>query len=531
MQKSIGVTLLDQLQKRGVNHIFGVPGDYVLRFDKLIEEHTIKFVNATRESSAGTMADAYARCHGLGAVCITYGVGLNIVNAISQAYTESSPVILISGAPGRKELERSRFLHHLVHKPDLDLFENTQREILNHITAAQTILDDPLTAEEEINRTIDIAVRYKKPVYIELPRDSVLKKVASHSSLQQAHPEPVAALLKQAKAVLEKSKHPILWVGHEAQRYQLAKDILHFAEQHRIPIVTTLLGKATFDENHPLVYGVYQGALSRPEIQACVDACDASLLIGVIQTDLDTGIFTAKLDHKPHLAINGILLPDFVQGLTDLEVAAKNPPAAKKAPAVKPDDPHSKICIQRVFDLLQTRIPKNALLIADIGDCLFGASDLVLPQDSFLCNSYYASMGFAVPAALGACLAAPDKRVIALVGDGAFQMTGSELSTAVRYQLDPIIILFNNKGYGTERPLLEGKYNDIVNWNYAEIPQLLSSGTGFKIKTEEQFIHAFETALKRRGTFTVIEIEMDKLDFTTAAKRFGALVEKTVKSP
>jgi TPP-dependent 2-oxoacid decarboxylase len=90
---TIGKYLLDRLHHLGVKQIFGIPGDYILRFDQLIEQHPIQFINATRENTAGYMSDAYARLTGLGVACITYGVGINIVNSISQAYVESSPVV------------------------------------------------------------------------------------------------------------------------------------------------------------------------------------------------------------------------------------------------------------------------------------------------------------------------------------------------------------------------------------------------------------------------------------------------------
>jgi methylmalonyl-CoA mutase cobalamin-binding subunit len=108
-QKTIGQYLLDRLNELGVEHIFGVPGDYVLKFDKLIEKSKIQFINATSEMTAGYMADAYARTRGLGAACITYGVGITIANALAQAYVESSPLVVISGTVGTNEDQSARF--------------------------------------------------------------------------------------------------------------------------------------------------------------------------------------------------------------------------------------------------------------------------------------------------------------------------------------------------------------------------------------------------------------------------------------
>lgn len=535
-EKSLGIYLLDELYKRDVRDIFGIPGDYILRFDKLIEEHKIAYINATRENTAGYMADAYARIKGIGVVCITYGVGLNIVNAVSQAYSENSPLVLISGAPGEKELERSHYLHHLIHKAELRRFENTQLEILKHITADQAILNHPDTAPQEIRRVLDTAVRKQKPVYIEIPRDVVDKPLTlnSHTALAPYSQETAtkAESLALAKKILEEAHFPLICVGHEVQRLKLAEFILPFAEKNQIPLATTLLGKSTFDERHPLVLGVYQGKLSREDIQAYIDKVDGVLLLGAIQTDLDTGMFTSKLKSIPHFELNlQSALPEFCKSLSQLTLNR-----SQKIELKKRDLPHfpfpteDPLTVKKIFSCLQEHVQDDQIYIADVGDCLFGASDLRLPQNAFISNAYFASLGFAVPAAIGAAIACPEKRVIAIVGDGAFQISGMELSTAVRYGLDPIIILLNNQGYGTERPLIEGHFNDIVNWNYTLLPKVFGGGAGIKAATELEFATALKHALSKRGTMTLIEAQIDKLDFSDAAKRFGTLVKQVVRT-
>jgi TPP-dependent 2-oxoacid decarboxylase len=103
-------------------------------------------------------------------------------------------------------------------------------------------------------------------------------------------------------------------------------------------------------------------------------------------------------------------------------------------------------------------------------------------------------MGFAVPAAIGAQLANPTLRPIVIVGDGAFQMTGTEISTTSRFSLNPVIIVLNNKGYGTERPMLDGPFNDVLPWNYYRIPDIIDHGKGFLIEREEQLEQALSAS-------------------------------------
>lgn len=535
MAETLGNYLLDELYRRGVKHLFGVPGDYVLLFDKVIESHPIQFINATRENTAGYMADAYARANGLSAVCITYGVGLNILNAVSQAYVEHSPLIVISGAPGKKELLNSPFLHHLIPQRNNARSMNTQLELFSKITVAQTTLSDFTEAPGEIQRVINEAYWQKGPVYIELPRDIVLKDLQGVNMPPVFPPlgdtELLQKKLNATKALLEHSERPLIWVGHEAMRLKVTDQILAFAEKYQIPIATSLLGKSAFDEKHPLVLGVYQGDLSRPEVREYANRADGILMIGVLQTDVDTGLFTLPFENTPRFSVrlDTNFLREYAEQILRLEIILKAPAIFKKSlPPLGTYAPKDKITIQAVFDHLQTKITDEHLFISDVGDCLFGASDLTLPQNSYYSNAYFESLGFAVPGAIGLCIARPDKRIIALVGDGAFQMTGTELSTALRYQLDPIIILFNNSGYGTERPLVEGIFNDIVNWNYSAMPELLNGGTSHKVKTVSDFEEALNKALSTRGTFHLIEIVMDKFDFSNAAKRFSQVAQKIV---
>ena len=129
------------------------------------------------------------------------------------------------------------------------------------------------------------------------------------------------------------------------------------------------------------------------------------------------------------------------------------------------------------------------MIIADVGDSLFGGLDLFIHKGTeFLSPAFYLSMGFAIPASVGAQLANPNVRPIVLVGDGAFQMTGTELSTIAKQNLNPIVILLNNDGYRTERTMLDGPFNNIPQWNYTKIIDFLGRGKSFKVKTTANFI-------------------------------------------
>ena len=163
-----------------------------------------------------------------------------------------------------------------------------------------------------------------------------------------------------------------------------------------------------------------------------------------------------------------------------------------------------------------------SMVIADVGDSLFGAAELRIHRHTnFISPAYYTSMGFAVPASVGAQLSMPHTRCLVIVGDGAFQMTGTELSTVARYGLNPIVLVLNNHGYGTERHLLDGPFNDIGCWNYSSIPTLFGTGRGFYVRTEGEFDAAIREALAETQHFTLIEAELGKLDTSPALARLA----------
>ena len=169
-------------------------------------------------------------------------------------------------------------------------------------------------------------------------------------------------------------------------------------------------------------------------------------------------------------------------------------------------------------------------MVADVGDALFGATDLFIRQRTeFLSPAYYASMGFAVPASVGAQLANPKLRPLVLVGDGAFQMTGVELATSARYKLNPIVVVLNNKGYGTERHMQDGPYNDVWPWHYSRLPDVLGTGRGFVVETEEELDRRLTEAEQWNKSFCVLDVRLDPLDRSPALDRLAARLSKRIQ--
>ncbi|MEZ6058401.1 MAG: thiamine pyrophosphate-binding protein [Planctomycetaceae bacterium] len=525
----------------GVDDLFGIPGDFVLRFYGMLEESPIRVVGCTREDCAGYAADAYARVHGIGAVCVTYCVGgLSLCNSIAGAFAEKSPVVVISGAPGMAERVNDPLLHHKVRD------FNTQREVFEKITVATASLDDPLTAFREIDRCLEACVRYKRPVYLELPRDRVdtlalyphVPGVSSFSS----HAESLRAALDEASERLRRAKQPVVIAGIEVHRFGLREEVLQLVETQNIPVAATLLGKSVIGERHPLYLGVYEGAMGRQEVTDYVESSDCVLLLGTFMTDINLGIFTAKLDagrcvdatserlRIGHHHFQGVLLSDFVKGLAALPAGRRTKPRIPKRVVDRTSfDPQAPVTNASLFAQIDETLQDDFVVVADVGDSLFGASDLTIHQHTeFLSPAYYTSMGFSVPAALGVQVANRKLRPLVLVGDGAFQMTCMELSSMVRLRFNPIVIVLNNHGYTTERFLQEGPFNDILDWKYHQMPELLGDGWGFEIRTNGELAQSIAAALENQNSFSILNVHLRPDDISPALRRLAERMSKTV---
>src|SRR3954466_13630086 len=206
---TIGKYLIDRLYDHGVRHVFGIPGDYVLGFYDQLVHSKLQIVNTCDEQGAGFAADAYARVRGLGAVCVTYCVGgLKVANTTAEAFAEKSPVVVISGAPGVKEREKNPLLHHKVREFD------TQKRVFEHLTIASTVLSDPQTAFQEIDRVLHAALRFKRPVYIEMPRDLVNVPGIPHHRAADIHersdPRTLRAALSEAGSMINEARQPVI---------------------------------------------------------------------------------------------------------------------------------------------------------------------------------------------------------------------------------------------------------------------------------------------------------------------------------
>ncbi len=532
---TVGSFLFDYLYSKGVRHAFGIPGDFALPTFRWLDQSPITLYTMTHEPSVGFAADGYARVHGMGVALVTYCVGgLNLLNAAACAYAEKSPVLFISGGPSSGERKHDPLLHHKVKTFD------TQKRIFDEVTCAGSVLLDPENAAEEIMRVVDTVIEQCRPGYLEIPYDVVdlpiKPPILRNRPTPESDPEHLEAALAEATAILATAQQPVIVADVEVARHGLTDTVLALAEQFNIPIAATLLSKSIVSEEHPLYIGVYSGGLSEPVTQNYVEESDCLILLGAFISDVFMGMNTARLDRKRTILSNtektriglhsydNVQFSDFLNGLRYRTVPRKeftNPYIHAKETPLTDAERTDKLNSEAFFRILGLTMDEDATVVCDTGDALLGAIGLRTSQrNNFIADAYYLSMGFATPAGIGAMVANPESRCYIIVGDGAFQMTGIELSTCAKYGMKPIVCILNNDGYGTQRHIIDGTFNDIHPWHYTRICELLGYGKSTRVTTKGEL----ETALKeaaKSNDMTVIEVMIPRDDCSRPLRRMA----------
>ncbi len=524
-------SLLHALRARGVREIFGIPGDFALPFFEIVERSGIlPLYTFSHEPAVGFAADAAARFRSAPSVAaVTWGAGaFNIVNAVAAAYAEKSPVVVISGAPGRHETRSGLRLHH--QGPRLD----TQFRVFQEITVAQARLDDPRTAPAEIARVLQAAVEESRPVYLEIPRDLVAAPCEPVPE-QQPWPYDPEAVAACADAILERlaaARRPVLLVDVEIRRFGLEAKVAELARRLAIPVVTSFMGRGLLSEADAPLAGTYLGPAGDPVIGELVEGSDGLLLLGVILSDTNFGVSAGKIDLRRTIRVCDrsvamgfhvfpeIPLPALVEALLERARplgrarALPRPVGPRGLPAddapIGPDD------IARGINDLFAR--EGVLPVAcDVGDCLFTA--MSLDHGPLTAPAYYAGMGYGVPAGMAAQLVT-GRRVLVLVGDGAFQMTGWELGNCRKLGVDPIVVIFNNRSWEMLRVFQpESHFNDLDDWRFAEAAAALG-GEGRRVATRAELARALDEAIRRRGSFQLIEAMIPRGTISETLRRF-----------
>jgi indolepyruvate decarboxylase len=535
--------LLSRLKALGVDHLFAIPGDYILPFFEALVASDVEHIAPCNELNGAYAADGYARLRGLGAVAVTYGPGaFSLVNATAGAYAERVPMVVISGGPPADAYRTQPHMHHL-----LPSRYDASLRIFEQITVGAKVLDDPARAAQDIDGLLQLCLSERRPVYLEIAQDVQLKPCSPAPGefakvAETGDPAATAAAVEMLASRLKAADTCVLLVGHEVNSPELRAAVLSLVDKTGVPVASMFTGKPDFLENHPRCIGIYHGLGSLDPAREYVEGADAVVWFGAVASDFNMGGCSANLsdDRTMHVFDGKVKLSD--QTFTDVPLAAvidgllaslpENQWADLEIPvqqfaysAHQAYEPvtDARISNQRFYDRIAHYLAPGDVFVADSGPSI-NATYVQLPPDTrYLSSSYWASIGSGIGFALGACFAAkPAQRVILLEGDGAIQMTVQELSTMVRYNKSPIIFVLNNKGYTAERLIHDGPFNDIQDWQYHQLAVAFGGVSGEDVRTEGDL----EAALQRAATHTgpgplVIEVHLDPLDVPEAFIRMS----------
>ncbi len=544
---NISQYLLNRLNDLGSKHLFGVCGDVVLGFMEQVTKGPVKQINCCNELNAGYAADGYARLHGLGTVVTTFTVGpLSAINAIAGSFAEHVPVVMIAGAPERHHALASRMLHHTLGKK-----YGVAREMFRDITVACEYLEDPAKIPQQIDSALAKCLFYKKPIYLELPADLVVHPCSPPGKFQFLEKTSDLGTLLEAQqevcSALQAAKQPIILLGWEVIRHGLQEKVRTFIEKTGYPFCVFPTAKTALSEDHPQFLGVYQGGWSREAVRKGVEDADCVLMLGGFLIDSDTGGFTAKLDKNKLIMANfqntmvkhhdyqEVYLSELLDKLIEKNVDKKELPSF--IPAVKAleethdytPEANAKLTIKRFFKRIASFLQPDDIVVADVGESLYSTTPMLLPNGvTFVSQAFYNSIGFSVGAALGASTF-QKRRTLLFVGDGSFQIGAQEISTMINYKCRTIVFVINNDGYGIERAIYDGPYNDLSAWRYHLLPQALGGDPGLLVQTEGELEEALYIAEKSK-TLTFIEIRVDKFDFGDILRKAGAAMAESSKN-
>lgn len=539
---TLGQVLAEALADHGARQVFGLPGDFALplfaAFAEAAAHRGLPIVRLLHEPAVGFAADAAARSGGgLGVALVTWGAGaLNMVNAIANAYVERSPVVVISGAPGIVERRRNLRLHHQVKSLD------SQRHIYDEITCDSAVLDSVERAPDEIARVLRSALEHSRPVYLEVPRDLVSSPCERVTPRPPTpwNPDAALACADEVLARLAGAQRPALLVDVEVRRYGLEPRVAELAQRLGVPIATTMLG-AGLMANHPeLVRGVYLGAAGDEAVTALVEDADVLLGLGIIPSDINLGIAVTRFDwHRVidasersvrigHHRYDNLPLHALVDALL-----ARTPAVAGEglapAPVAPPELPPPSAAEQLspgdiVTALNRVRRRARLPIAVDVGDCLFAAVDL--EPGPLIASGYYATMGMAIPATIG-IQAATGGRALALLGDGAFHMTGAELAGATHAGWDPIVVVMNNAEWTMLRTFAgPGPMFTLPDVDLAALARSLG-GDGYCARTPAALEDALARAFETRGRFQLIDARLAPGCISARLERFVSAIART----
>ena len=493
---SVADYIVDRLAAEGIEHCFGVAGDYVFPIcDAVDSSAKVKWIGCANELNASYAADGYARIRGEAMLATTYGVGeLSAINGVMGAKAERSLVFHVVGMPSYQNQRVHKIAHHTLGDGVFGNFVN-----LSASAACCHAIINPENCVVEMERVIAEARRNNQPAYIAVPSDYALSPVVSADVKPIMPRSNEAALQKSMAAIAERVKNAKSIVAFPAftiARLGLQKQAQKAIEALGCPFVTTLMEKCIINEGHPQFAGMSVGAVSEPKTRQIVEGADLVLdLGGVNLNDITTAAYSGHLDLTRFITVglNNVRIGDQVIAnvrLADVltELTKLKPPSAPykgKPQSLAPvnGSPSDKTTMAALYPRYAAFLRAGDTVVLETGSSSLGVTPTIFPDGVRLeAQVLWGSIGWATPAAFGVALADPSRRTILITGEGSHQLTANDIGAMGRFGANVIVFVLNNSGYLIERALEENPnwtYNDLAPWNYAELPKTLGCADWF----------------------------------------------------
>lgn len=522
--------LIQELNKLGIKDFFGLPGDYNFNVLYAIGDNPdVNWIGCTNELNAGYAADGYARVNGYGALVTTSGVGeLSAINAVAGSFAENIPVIHIVGTPATKFIKRNALIHHNFQEPDYYAYEKAYSNVVE-----TTAFLNEINAKEEIDRILSVFVNTKRPVYVAIPMDICLLEIENNPKIElwESNQKTLNKAVDAALEMINKAKYPIILGDVLIKRYRARKEFEKLMEKSLFHVSNLLMGKGIVEAENKKYLGTFLSEYENITAYNALHQSDCVISVGVINSDLNT--YRTGLPFKPadfveiqgnytivnHKKYENILMKDVLEELSEriqpreIEFPEKKPSFEKVKPA---ED--VKLTANYIFPRLQDFLQPNDIIFVETGIIPHGFAPTRLPKNTEVnTQTLWGSIGWATAASFGGQMAVKNRRTILITGEGSHQLTACEISSMMRHNLKPIIIVLNNSGYTIERVLSNSPddfFNEIAKWDYSKLTKVFEGDSWVvQARTDLEFDNALKQAeIEQKSKLCYIEIFTDKMD-------------------
>lgn len=543
--------LVQELNKLGINDFFGLPGDYNFNLLYAIEDNpNVNWIGCTNELNAGYAADGYARVNGYGALITTYGVGeLSAINAIAGSFAENIPVIHIVGIPATKFIKKNSLIHHNFQNPDYYAFERA----FSNVVETTAYLNEN-NAKDEIDRILSVFVNTKRPVYVAVPVDICLTEIENNPQMTmfETDEESLNKAVEHALRIINESKYPMILGDVLVKRFRARKEFDKLVHDTQFPVSNLLMGKGLIEAENKMYLGTFLSEYENINAYNALKESDCIISVGVINSDLNTyrnGLpFTpdAFIDIQglytiiEHTKYENILMKDILTVLSE-KIEARQIELPEKKPSflsVTADDANdTKLSAKYIYPRIQNFLKPNDIIFVETGIIPHGFAPTRLQKNTDVnTQTLWGSIGWATAASLGGQIAAKDRRTILLTGEGSHQLTCTEISTMMRNNLKPIVIVINNSGYTIERVLSNDPFdyfNDIAKWDYSKLPKVFDGDVWVaQARTNLEFDKALEQAeAEQKSRMCYIELFTEKMDLPFLTSKIAQQIKSYSSSP